>query len=84
VTQPAGELRSRVVVQRYGGAGWTTCRDSGYVYNTSTAFGWVAGIDMGVAADCGAGSYRALGYGSYFQGGLWRSGLLYTPLLWLP
>jgi hypothetical protein len=84
VTQPAGELRSRVVVQRYGGAGWSTCRDSGYRYNTSTAFGWVAGIGMGGGADCGTGSYRAVGYSSYFQGGLWRGGTLYTPLLWLP
>ncbi len=84
VTQPAGELRSRVVVQRYGGARWTTCRDTGYVYNTSTAFGWVAGIDMGAGADCGTGSYRAIGYGSFYQGGLWRGGLLYTPLLGLP
>ena len=84
VTQPAGEIRSRVVVQRYGGSGWTTCRDSGYVYNTSTAFGWVAGVDMGAAADCGAGSYRAVGYGSFFQSGLWRGGTLYTPLLLLP
>lgn len=84
VTQPAGEIRSRVVVQRYGGAGWTTCRDSGYVYNTSTAFGWVAGVDMGATADCGAGSYRAVGYGSFYQAGLWRGGSLYTPLLWLP
>lgn len=84
MTQPAGELRSRVVVQRYGGAGWTTCRDTGYVYNTSTAFGWVAGIDMGASADCGTGSYRAIGYGSFYQGGLWRGGLLYTPLLGLP
>ena len=52
VTQPAGEIRSRLVVQRYGSSGWSTCRDSGYVYNTSTAFGWVAGLDMGTGADC--------------------------------
>jgi hypothetical protein len=84
VTQPAGEIRSRLVLQRYGGSGWSTCRDSGYLYNTSTAFGWVAGLDMGAGADCGSGSYRAVGYGSFLQGGLWRGGMLYTPLLWLP
>jgi len=84
ITQPPGELRSRIVIQRYSGAGWSTCRDSGYAYNTFTTFGWVAGIDMGAGADCGSGSYRALGFGSFYQGGLWRTGSLYTPWLWLP
>jgi hypothetical protein len=84
IPQPAGELRSRIVIQRYGTGGWSTCRDSGYAYNTVTAYGWVAGLDMGASADCGTGSYRALGFGSFWQGGLWRSGSLYTPYVWLP
>jgi hypothetical protein len=73
-----------VILQRYGASGWTTCRDTGYVYNTSVAFGWVAGVDMGTAADCGSGSYRALGYGSVYQGGGWRGGTYTTPVAWLP
>lgn len=84
IVQPPGEIRSRIVIQRFGGAGWTSCRDSGYAYNTSTSFGWLAGIDMGTSADCGSGSYRALGFGSFYQGGLWRGGSLYAPSLWLP
>jgi hypothetical protein len=84
IAQPAGELRSRIVLQRYGGAGWTTCRDSGYVYTPSAAFGWTAGVDMGTTADCGSGSYRALGYGSFYQGGAWRGGSFYAPSAWLP
>jgi hypothetical protein len=83
LSQPAGELRSRVVIQRYGSAGWTTCRDSGYWYNVTTALGWVAGIDMGGAADCGSGSYRATGFGAFYQGGAWRAGSLTTIPLWL-
>jgi hypothetical protein len=82
--QPTGELRSRVMVQRYGPSGWTTCRDSGYVYNSSPAFGWVAGVDMGTASDCGSGSYRAIGSGAFYQGGAWRSGSYITPSAWLP
>lgn len=82
--QPAGELRSRIVIQRYTTGGWSTCRDSGYSYNTGTAYGWVAGIDMGASADCGSGAYRALGLGSFYQGGLWRGGSFYTPYVWLP
>jgi hypothetical protein len=82
--QPAGELRSRIVIQRYGSGGWGTCRDSGYYYNTTTSLGWVAGIDMGAAADCGTGSYRALGFGAFYQGGAWRAGSLRTTSLWLP
>ena len=76
--QPQGELRSRVVIQVYDGA-WSTCRDSGYRYNDATASGWLNGLDMGSAADCGAGSYRAWGYGGFLQGGAWRTGALVTP-----
>jgi hypothetical protein len=73
ITQPPGELRSRVVIQVYS-SGWKTCRDSGFRYNTSTASGWLAAFDMGTAADCGTGSYRAWGYGGFLQGGAWRLG----------
>jgi hypothetical protein len=82
--QPAGELRSRIVIQRYSSVGWSTCRDSGYMYASSVAFGWVAGLDMGTSSDCGSGSYRAVGYGSFYQGGAWRGGAFYTPSAWLP
>jgi hypothetical protein len=84
IGQPAGELRSRVIVQRYGASGWITCRDTGYLYNTGAAFGWVAGVDMGTASDCGSGSYRAIGYGAFYQGGGWRGGGYTTPVAWLP
>jgi len=82
--QPAGELRARVILQRYGTSGWTTCRDTGYLYNTGAAFGWAAGIDMGTASDCGSGSYRAIGYGAFYEAGGWRGGGYTTPAAWLP
>ena len=82
VAQPAGELRSRVVIQVYA-SGWTTCRDTGYHYNPGVASGWLAGFDMGAAADCGSGSYRAWGYGGFLQGGAWRLGSLVTTSLTL-
>jgi hypothetical protein len=78
--QPAGELRVRIQLQRYQG-GWSTCRDSGYVYSTGTAWSWTAGLDMGAAADCGSGSYRTLGYAGVYQGGAWRGGALVGPAL---
>jgi hypothetical protein len=73
MSQPATEIRSRVVIQVYA-SGWTTCRDSGYRYNSVTATGWLAAFDMGSAADCGTGSYRAWGFGGFYQGGAWRTG----------
>lgn len=82
VTQPAGEIRSRIVIQSYAGT-WSTCRDSGYLYSSTAANGWLAGLDMGVAADCGSGTYRAWGFGSFLQGGAWRGGSLLTPSLLL-
>jgi hypothetical protein len=78
ISQPTGELRSRIVIQRYA-AGWTTCRDSGYRYSTTVATGWLAGLDMGSLADCGAGTYRAWGFGAFYQGGAWRGGTQYSP-----
>jgi hypothetical protein len=84
VMQPVGELRSRVVIQRYTSGTWSTCRDSGYAYNLSTAYGWVVGIDMGVGADCGSGTYRTLGFGGFFQGGGWHTGGVTAPSLWVP
>jgi hypothetical protein len=80
--QPAGELRVRVVIQRYSG-GWRICRDSGYWYSTTSATGWLTGIDMGSAADCGIGSYRAWGFGALYQRGAWRGSSLLTPALYL-
>ena len=82
MTQPTGELRARVQIQVYDG-GWSTCRDTGYRYSTATAYGWLAGLDMGSAADCGAGTYRAVGLGAFLQGGAWRGGSLVTPSLFL-
>jgi hypothetical protein len=82
--QPVGVLRTRVLIQRYGARGWTTCRDTGYLYNTGVAYGWVAGVDMGSVSDCGSGSYRAVGYGAFYQGGAWRGGSYLTSSAWLP
>jgi hypothetical protein len=39
---------------------------------------------MGAAADCGSGTYRAIGFGSFYQGFLWRGGSLVSPSAWLP
>lgn len=82
VMQPVGEIRSRIVVQTYAGT-WSTCRDSGYLYSSTATNGWLAGLDMGAAADCGSGTYRAWGFGSFLQGGAWRGGSLTTPSLFL-
>lgn len=78
--QPGGELRTRIVIQRYDG-GWSTCRDSGYLYSTTTANGWFAGLGMGSVPDCGAGTYRAWGFGAIYQGSAWRGGSRYTPTM---
>lgn len=81
--QPAGELRTRLVLQAYGPGGWATCRDTGYRYNTATSSGWMASFDMGSVADCGVASYRAWGYGAILQGGAWRAGSQVTASLYL-
>ncbi len=81
-TQPAGELRVRTLLQRFGSS-WTTCRDTGYAYSNTTAWSWVGGIDMGASPDCGAGLYRTWGTGQLYQGGAWRGASLATPALYI-
>jgi hypothetical protein len=80
--QPPGELRIRTVLQRYASA-WTTCRHTGYVYNTTTSWTLAGGIDMGGAPDCGPGLYRTWGLGQVYQGGAWRGSPLLSPSSWL-
>lgn len=80
--QPAGELRIRTMLQRYAST-WTTCRDTGYLYSTVTAWTLVGGLDMGASPDCGPGLYRTWGFGQVYQGGAWRGSALVTPSLWL-
>lgn len=79
-SQPAGEWRTRLILQGYSG-GWSTCRDTGYRYSTTSASGWLAGLDLGFVPDCGAGSYRAWGIGAFLEGGAWRGGSIYSPAL---
>ena len=80
VTQPPGDLRVRTTIQHYNGS-WITCRDTGYAYNTVSSFGWRVGVSMGTAPDCGTGYYRSWGYASVFEGGAWRGGTIFTPIL---
>jgi hypothetical protein len=81
-TRRAGEIRARAIVQRYNGS-WSTCRDTGYAYSTVTSWSWRVGLSMGSTADCGTGYYRAWGFASVYQGGVWRGGSLITPSLYL-
>ena len=82
--QPPAELRSRIVIQVYRATGWATCRDSGFGYNTVTASGWQVGIAMGATPDCGPGTYRAVGFGSFYEASAWRGGSMSTGALWIP
>jgi hypothetical protein len=81
--QPPGEIRIRTIIQRYASSTWTSCRDTGYQYNTATAWTLVGGVDMGAAPDCGAGVYRTWGFGQVYQGSTWRGTGLYSPSLWI-
>jgi hypothetical protein len=80
MSQPAGELRVRTVLQRFG-TSWTTCRDTGFAYSNTTAWSLVGGVDMGASPDCGVGIYRTWGTGQLYQGGAWRGASLATPAL---
>ena len=81
--QPAGEVRVRTILQRWSSSTWTTCRDTGYQYNTSNTWTFIGGVSMGAAPDCGVGTYRTWGFGHVYQGAAWRGGSLYSPSLWI-
>jgi hypothetical protein len=67
--QPAGEMRSRTVIQSaVSGGTYSTCRDTGYVYNSSTTSTFASSYNMGGGPDCGSGRfYRTIGYGQVFD-----------------
>jgi hypothetical protein len=81
--QPAGEQRGRDVIQKWNGAAWVTVQDTGYVYSDVTAWTWVVGKNHGSAPDYGTGTYRNIGFGSFFQGGAWRGTSRTTPSIFM-
>jgi hypothetical protein len=81
--QPAGELRARTRLQRWTGSAWQECKDTGYQYSNTSAYSWVVGFNMFGSPDCGNGSYRNIGYGSFYQSGAWRGSSLTSPSLYM-
>jgi hypothetical protein len=79
IYQPSGEIRCRTVIQRWNGSGWVSIVDTGYYYNTTSAWGWLKGYDMGAYPDGGVGTYRVTGYGWVYDAGLWRGGYWVSP-----
>lgn len=75
--QGSGELRSRVILQKWNGSAWVNCKDSGYSYSSGAMSEWARSYNMGTAADCGAGTYRVLSYGHMYDAG-WRGNHIYT------
>jgi hypothetical protein len=80
--QPINEMRARTVIQRWNGSIWATISDSGYQYNNVSGTSWLVGLNMGSVPDGGPGTYRTLGYGSYYQGGAWRGTSRISPSLY--
>jgi hypothetical protein len=77
--QGSGEIRSRVVFQKWNGSSWVTCKDSGYGYSNGAVSEWAQSYNMYTAADCGAGTYRVISYGYMYDGGAWRGSHITTP-----
>lgn len=72
--QGSGELRARVVFEKWNGSSWVTCVNSGYTYSNGAMSEWKRSHNMGATADCGSGSYRVRSYGHMYDGGAWRGG----------
>jgi hypothetical protein len=70
--QPVGEERARTVIQKWNGSVWANVRDTGFIYSNVAASSWLVGFNMFSVPDAGSGTYRAVGYGSFLQGGAWR------------
>lgn len=76
-------LTSTVFSKMFSGASWQECHDTGYVYSNVSAYSWVVGFNMFSVPDCGNGSYRNIGYGSFYQSGAWRGTSLTSPSLYM-
>jgi hypothetical protein len=77
-TQATGELRSRTAFHKWNGSAWVNCSDSGFTYSTGSYSEWVQQRDMGSTADCGAGTYRVVGWGYMYDSG-WLGDARITP-----
>lgn len=76
--QGVGELRTKVVIQKWTGSAWTTCVNTGYSYSSGQYSEWGRGFNMYTNADCGSATYRTVGYGYMYDAG-WRGGTAITP-----
>ena len=76
-TQGTGELRTKVIGQKWTGSSWSNCVDSGYSYSWGSYSEWKRSYNMYTYADCGAGTYRVKSYGYMYDSG-WRGGIDYT------
>jgi hypothetical protein len=76
-TQGVGELRTKVVIQKWTGSAWTTCQNTGYSYSSGQYSEWGRGFNMYTYADCGSATYRTVGYG-YMYDAAWRGGTAIT------
>jgi len=72
--QGTGELRARVVFEKWNGSSWVTCVNSGYTYSTGPYSEWKRSHNMHQSAECGSGTYRVRSYGHMYDAGQWRGG----------
>lgn len=82
LSQGTGELRAKVVIQKWTGSSWTDCVNTGYSYSSGSYSEWSKGYNMYTYADCGAASYRVKAYGYMYDQGTWRGGIDYTASCW--
>lgn len=74
----AGNLRSRIVLQKKTGGNWGACRDSGVYANTTTSRYALVTKFWGVAP-CGNGAYRAKSFNHSKWSGSFHGGHVISP-----
>jgi hypothetical protein len=77
VNKPANNIAVRVQLQKWNGSAWTVCRDSNFLYNTVTTWGWIVTWDFGGDHPCGGGYYGTF-TGAFEYNGGWHGGWVWS------
>ena len=81
--QPSGQMSVRGITARWNGSAWVLCRDTGTLYNGSTAWSMVVSSSMGTLADCGSGYYHQESTSRTYDSSSWHTNYITSGSKWM-
>lgn len=70
--RPPGYIYNQIILFKWNGSGWGSCRDSGGYTNQVTTYGFFLTWNFGSNPPCGVGYYGTAANAYVWDGGRWR------------